>query len=238
MNKITIYTDGAVSGNGKGNAKGGWAAIILQEGAPPIEICGAENDTTNQRMELMAVLKAFEKIAANEYDEIEILSDSAYFCNCYNQNWYEKWLINGFQTASKQPVKNVDLWLYKRIQQLGETTVSMPDDYLALDKEGSTETNKIRKRDFLQGYLQEPDLEQAYPTKAWARRGGTWIEIFPDEYVLEANIDGRIYARSDGDWVVIGEDGLSGDMYAVRYDQRNHGTDIFDIVQKQLNKSS
>ena len=124
--------------------------------------------------------------------------------------------------------------LYKRIQQLGETTVSMPDDYLALDKEGSTETNKIRKRDFLQGYLQEPDLEQAYPTKAWARRGGTWIEIFPDEYVLEANIDGRIYARSDGDWVVIGEDGLSGDMYAARYDQRNHGTDIFDIIQKQL----
>lgn len=124
--------------------------------------------------------------------------------------------------------------LYKRIQQLGETTVSMPDDYLALDKEGSTETNKIRKRDFLQGYLQEPDLEQAYPTKAWARRGGTWIEIFPDEYVLEANVDGRIYARSDGDWVVIGEDGLSGDMYAARYDQRNHGTDIFDIIQKQL----
>ena len=111
MNKITIYTDGAVSGNGKGNAKGGWAAIILQESAPPIEICGAENDTTNQRMELMAVLKAFEKIAASEYDEIEILSDSAYFCNCYNQNWYEKWLINGFQTASKQPVKNVDLWM-------------------------------------------------------------------------------------------------------------------------------
>lgn len=124
--------------------------------------------------------------------------------------------------------------LYKRIQQLGETTVSMPDDYLALDKEGSTETNKIRKRDFLQGYLQEPDLEQAYPTKVWARRGGTWIEIFPDEYVLEANIDGRIYARSDGDWVVIGEDGLSGDMYAARYDQRNHGTDIFDTIQKQL----
>lgn len=124
--------------------------------------------------------------------------------------------------------------LYKRIQQLGETTVSMPDDYLALDKEGSTETNKIRKKDFLQGYLQEPDLEQAYPTKAWARRGGTWIEIFPDEYVLEANVDGRIYARSDGDWVVIGEDGLSGDMYAARYDQRNHGTDIFDIIQKQL----
>ena len=124
--------------------------------------------------------------------------------------------------------------LYKRIQQLGETTVSMPDDYLALDKEGSTETNKIRKKDFLQGYLQEPDLEQAYPTKAWARRGGTWIEIFPDEYVLEANVDGRIYARSDGDWVVIGEDGLSGDMYAARYDQRSHGTDIFDIIQKQL----
>lgn len=124
--------------------------------------------------------------------------------------------------------------LYKRIQQLGETTVSMPDDYLALDKEGSTETNKIRKRDFLQGYLQEPDLEQAYPTKVWARRGGTWIEIFPDEYVLEANIDGRIYARSDGDWIVIGEDGLSGDMYAARYDQRNHGTDIFDTIQKQL----
>lgn len=108
----------------------------------------------------------------------------------------------------------------------------MPDDYFAVDKEGSVETNKISKANLFEGYLETPDLEESYPTKTWARRGGQWSEIFPDYYLVEANKDGKLYARKDGQWVVIGEDGLNGDMYAFIYDQRGQRTDIFDLIQK------
>ena len=111
MNCIKIYTDGAVSNNGSEKAVGGWAAVILEEGQAPIEIFGAEANTTNQRMEIKAVLEALKRINFDTIDKLEIYSDSAYFCNCYNQKWYEKWLLNGFINANKQPVKNKDLWV-------------------------------------------------------------------------------------------------------------------------------
>lgn len=114
----------------------------------------------------------------------------------------------------------------------------MPDDYFAIDKEGSAETNRISKANLFEGYLETPDLEQVYPTKSWARRGGQWIEIFPDYYLVEANKDGKLYARKDGQWVVIGEDGLNGDMYAFTYDQRGQRTDIFDLIQKESQQSN
>lgn len=111
MNCIKIYTDGAVSNNGSEKAVGGWAAIILEDGRAPIEIFGSEANTTNQRMEIKAVLEALKKINFDTIDKLEIYSDSAYFCNCYNQKWYKKWLFNGFVNANKEPVKNKDLWV-------------------------------------------------------------------------------------------------------------------------------
>lgn len=111
MNCIKIYTDGAVSNNGSEKAVGGWAAIILEDGRAPIEIFGAEANTTNQRMEIKAVLEALKRINFDTIDKLEIYSDSAYFCNCYNQKWYKKWLFNGFTNANKEPVKNKDLWV-------------------------------------------------------------------------------------------------------------------------------
>lgn len=111
MNCIKIYTDGAVSNNGSEKAVGGWAAIILEDDRAPIEIFGAEANTTNQRMEIKAVLEALKRIDFDTIDKLEIYSDSAYFCNCYNQKWYKKWLFNGFINANKEPVKNKDLWV-------------------------------------------------------------------------------------------------------------------------------
>ena len=112
MNCIKIYTDGAVSNNGSEKAVGGWAAIILEDGRAPIEIFGAEANTTNQRMEIKAVIIAFEQILKTPHAEkyIEVYSDSAYVCNCINQKWYEKWFNNGWVNSKKEPVANKDLW--------------------------------------------------------------------------------------------------------------------------------
>lgn len=111
MNKVIIYTDGAVSGNGKDNAKGGWGAVILFNNEIINKISGSELPSTNQRMELTAALEALNEISKNNYDFIEINTDSAYLCNCYNQKWYVKWLQNGFINSKKQPIANIDLWL-------------------------------------------------------------------------------------------------------------------------------
>ncbi len=105
---ITIYCDGACSGNQFENNIGGWGAI-LQSGIHKKEICGGERNTTNQRMELTACIKALESIKKNDV-AIEIYSDSAYLINCMHQQWYKKWKKNGWKNSKKEPVENKDLW--------------------------------------------------------------------------------------------------------------------------------
>lgn len=108
-----IYTDGAVSGNGKANARGGWAYLILHKETGSMIHCasGGELNTTNQRMELMACIKACQ--AAEQFDsngKVEIYSDSAYLINCDKAFWWKAWERNGWKNAKKQPVANQDLW--------------------------------------------------------------------------------------------------------------------------------
>lgn len=107
-----IYTDGACSGNGKTDAKGGWAYIIIDENKKVIaKENGAEINTTNQKMELMACLngcRAAEKLNPSEY--VEVYSDSAYLINCYKAEWWKSWIRNGWKNAKKQPVANRALW--------------------------------------------------------------------------------------------------------------------------------
>jgi ribonuclease HI len=112
--KITIYTDGACSGNQFDNNLGGWGAIVSW-GHKQKQIHGGVKNTTNQRMELTACIKALEEIKVTHIP-IELYSDSAYIVNCFNQRWYEKWEKNGWKTAKKQPVENMDLW--KRLIRL------------------------------------------------------------------------------------------------------------------------
>ena len=73
------------------------------------ELCGGERNTSNQRMELTACIKALEAVTAKE-KPIEIYSDSAYLINCMHQQWYVRWERNGWKNAKKQPVENKDLW--------------------------------------------------------------------------------------------------------------------------------
>ncbi|MDR1619139.1 MAG: ribonuclease HI [Clostridiales bacterium] len=104
MKAITIYTDGACSGN---PGSGGWAAI-LQYQAHYKEISGAESDTTNNRMELLAAINALAIL--KEPCAVTLYTDSAYLCNAFNERWIDNWQRNGWRTSKKKPVENRDLW--------------------------------------------------------------------------------------------------------------------------------
>ena len=104
MKKVNIYTDGACSGN---PGKGGYCAILIYGEVEKV-ISGFENDTTNNRMELLAVIKGLE--ALKEPCEVNLYSDSNYVVEAFNQGWIDSWVLNGWKTSSKKEVKNVDLW--------------------------------------------------------------------------------------------------------------------------------
>ena len=97
-----IYTDGSCIGN---PGKGGWAAIIINNGKKKI-ISGSENYTTNNRMEIIAVIKALNTI---KLKQATLITDSQYVKNGI-EVWIHKWKDNGWMTAEKKPVKNKDLW--------------------------------------------------------------------------------------------------------------------------------
>ncbi len=107
--KIVIYCDGACSNNQQRQNRGGWGAI-LQYKNKIREISGAEKNTSNNRMELLACIKALETIKDPALP-IAIYTDSAYLHNCLTQKWFQRWLKNGWLTVAKKPVENKDLWL-------------------------------------------------------------------------------------------------------------------------------
>lgn len=104
MKKVTIYTDGACSGN---PGMGGWAAVLIYKTAKK-EISGYEKETTNNRMELMAVIQGLKAVKSGWV--CEVFSDSQYVVDAFNKGWLSSWQANGWKTASKSEVKNVDLW--------------------------------------------------------------------------------------------------------------------------------
>lgn len=105
--KLRIFTDGACSGN---PGPGGYGVIVLEEHGVK-EIGGNERDSTNNRMELKAVIEALRYIKKKKIaGKVEIHSDSAYVVNAINQEWIKKWQFNGWKTSKQEPVKNQDLW--------------------------------------------------------------------------------------------------------------------------------
>lgn len=103
MKKIILYTDGACSGN---PGLGGWGAILFYNGKEKI-LSGGEQNTTNNRMELTAVIKGLQ--ALKEICDVEVYSDSAYVVNALLQGWVDNWIKNGWK-SSKGKVLNIDLW--------------------------------------------------------------------------------------------------------------------------------
>ena len=108
MTILKIYTDGACSGNQHDENIGGWGAVLVY-GSHEKELWGGEPNTTNNRMEMTALLEAFRAINRDNQC-IEIYSDSAYLMDCFRKKWYVKWLANGWMNAQKKPVENRDLW--------------------------------------------------------------------------------------------------------------------------------
>lgn len=104
MKKVDIYTDGACRGN---PGKGGWAAVLVY-GDQKKELCGGENDTTNNRMELTAAIEALS--ALKEPCEVVITSDSQYLINGITKGWAVSWREKGWKKADKSPALNPDLW--------------------------------------------------------------------------------------------------------------------------------
>ena len=102
---ISIYTDGACSGN---PGIGGWGVVILIDNKNPIYLNGGQSETTNNRMELVAAIKAVTYF--NEKKELTIFTDSKYLKDGI-ESWIQKWKNNGWKTANKKPVKNKDLWI-------------------------------------------------------------------------------------------------------------------------------
>lgn len=113
LSTIQIYTDGACEGNQFDRNFGGWGAIILEKNRILHQTSGSTKNTTNNRMELLAVIRALQIVIRNKLNEshqIQIYSDSAYIVNCFAQKWYVKWRKNNWKNSQGKPVLNPDLW--------------------------------------------------------------------------------------------------------------------------------
>lgn len=104
MKQVTIYTDGACSGN---PGKGGWGCVLIYKDIQK-EFSGYNPNTTNNKMELTAVIEALKKL--KEPCLVDIYTDSAYVSNAFLNNWIDAWQKNNFKTTNKKEVLNINLW--------------------------------------------------------------------------------------------------------------------------------
>ncbi|MDR9387444.1 MAG: ribonuclease HI [Balneolaceae bacterium] len=116
MNTIILYTDGACSGN---PGPGGWAALLMH-GDHEKMLSGSDPNTTNNRMEMMAVIEGLR--ALQKPCLVRVHSDSAYIINAFTQGWIDNWVRRGWKKADKKPVENQDLWR-DMIQAMEQHTV-------------------------------------------------------------------------------------------------------------------
>ena len=103
---VTVFTDGACAGN---PGPGGWGWAVAPDGTPSGS--GGDPSTTNQRMELQAVLEALRALGVGRgAGPVEVVSDSTYVVNCFRDKWWFNWQRNGWKNSKKQPVANADIW--------------------------------------------------------------------------------------------------------------------------------
>ena len=116
MKTVNIYTDGACSGNQNESNTGGWGCI-LEYGEHRKELWGGEINTTNNRMELTALISALAALREKGL-LVRVYSDSSYLINCFKNRWYLGWQKNGWKTSQKKPVENRELW--EKLLELSE----------------------------------------------------------------------------------------------------------------------
>ena len=139
---LRIYTDGGCAGNQHNKNFGGWGAILEFAGHTK-ELCGGEADTTNNRMEMTALLEAL-KAVKKDGQVIHVFSDSSYLMDCFRKRWYVKWLDNGWKTAAKKPVENQDLWK-ELLPYLDRHEISFyrVKGHVGLDKSSASDLDKL-----------------------------------------------------------------------------------------------
>ena len=130
MEQVTIYTDDACSGN---PGPGGWGAVLMYQDHKK-EISGGKDNTTNNVMELTAVIEALKQLKFP--CKVKLYSDSAYVVNAFLQNWLEGWIKNGWKNSSKEPVKNKELW-----QELYELTKIHEVEFIKVKGHSDNEYN-------------------------------------------------------------------------------------------------
>ena len=130
MEKVTIYTDGACSGN---PGPGGWGAILMYKENKK-EISGGKKETTNNIMEITAVIEALKCLKTK--CEVQVYSDSAYTVNAFNQGWIYNWIKNGWKSSNKEPVKNKELW-----QELYDLTKKHKVEFIKVKGHADNEFN-------------------------------------------------------------------------------------------------
>lgn len=108
MTILRIYTDGGCAGNQSKTNFGGWGAV-LEYGPHQKELHGGAKDTTNNLMEMTALLEAFKAIKKSG-QTIEVFSDSSYLMDCFRKKWYVNWQKNGWKTSKKEPVEHREIW--------------------------------------------------------------------------------------------------------------------------------
>lgn len=108
MTVLRIYTDGGCAGNQSKTNFGGWGAV-LEYGQHQKELHGGAKDTTNNLMEMTALLEAFKAIKKSG-QTIEVFSDSSYLMDCFRKKWYVNWQKNGWKTSKKEPVEHREIW--------------------------------------------------------------------------------------------------------------------------------
>ena len=140
MKTLRIYTDGGCRGNQSDENKGGWGTV-LEYGEHIKELSGGAVNTTNNVMEMTALIEAFRAIT-KEGQKIEVFSDSSYLMDCFRKKWYVKWLSNGWKTSKKDPVENRELW---------EILIGYLDihDISFYRVKGHTDPDKVTDKDYM-----------------------------------------------------------------------------------------
>ena len=128
--KVIIYTDGACSRN---PGPGGWGAILMYKENKK-EISGGKKETTNNIMEITAVIEALKCLKTK--CEVQVYSDSAYTVNAFNQGWIYNWIKNGWKSSNKEPVKNKELW-----QELYDLTKKHKVEFIKVKGHSDNEFN-------------------------------------------------------------------------------------------------
>lgn len=113
MRTLELWTDGSCKKNGQKGAYGGWAAVVVDKDTDcQFRACGREEATTNNIMEMKAMINGLKAIEDQYGDNVKVVvySDSAYILNCRSQRWYDNWIKNGWKNSKREKVKNRELW--------------------------------------------------------------------------------------------------------------------------------